>query len=177
MQFLCVTLNRYFCASRPQRLSPPPATHYHFNHCYRAITCNVIFEFLRIRCTLPTPTAPPALCFTGPPTTRHHRKLRIPHIDILDTFPQNNDYLAFRLNQSLSADVLKVTLKRMTAKLRKTLIFSRKFAPHCNTLSMAFHQYETTKLSKNIVSYNACQFWRCFNPCHIRWQNKAVGPV
>jgi len=26
-------LNRYFCASRPQRLSPPPATHYHFNHC------------------------------------------------------------------------------------------------------------------------------------------------
>ena len=35
MQFLCATLNRYFCASRPQRLSPP-ATHYHFNHCFRA---------------------------------------------------------------------------------------------------------------------------------------------
>ena len=33
MQFLCATLNRYFCAFRPQRLSPPPATHYHFNHC------------------------------------------------------------------------------------------------------------------------------------------------
>ena len=26
-------MSRYFCASRPQRLSPPPATHYHFNHC------------------------------------------------------------------------------------------------------------------------------------------------
>ena len=27
MQFLCATLNRYFCASRPQRLSPPPLLH------------------------------------------------------------------------------------------------------------------------------------------------------